>query len=98
MKTPPSPAEKVRDVIRRRAGDLPVTTLPTREDVGLVTLTLDELHDVAYTAVRQACRETNTPDRDARLANHAAERATRLALAHDGYHVGTDPRAGGSNG
>lgn len=89
-----TPAEKVRRIIATRAGQQPVeATLPSREDVGIVTLTLDELHDLVYAAACQANRtSTLTLDRARRLARVAAERSRSLAVAHDGYTVGRDPR------
>lgn len=88
--------EKVDRVIARRAGKVDEPTLPSgpAQDVGLVTLTLDELHDLTYTATLRALRTTSTmnQDRVRHFGALAAEQSRRLALGHDGFHRGADPR------
>lgn len=74
--------------------DVIESTLPTA-DVELITLTLDELHDLVYAAATTANRTTTllTLEHSRRLAQLAAETARPIARRHDGLHRGADPRA-----
>lgn len=92
-----TPADKVQAVIRRRAGRVTEPSLPSgaASEVGLVTITLDELHDLTYTATSRALRSTTSMSQE-RVRHYgmlAAEEARRLGLGHDGFHRGSDPRA-----
>ena len=70
-------------------------SLPIGGQVELLTITLDELHDLVYLAASSVNQEASTlskshaQDLAARAAMLTRTRATR----HDGYHRGSDPRA-----
>lgn len=69
-------------------------SLPTAE-VDLITLTLDELHDLVYLAA-SAINQTSSTMSKAHaqsLAGRAAALARSRASRHDGHHRGADPRA-----
>ncbi len=68
-------------------------SLPTGE-VDLVTLTLDELHDLVYLAASSINRSSTTMSQSHAqdLAKRAAVLARSRAAQHDGHHLGVDPR------
>lgn len=96
-----SPAEKVARNLERHltAGSTPVghaaqPSLPSSDHVDLVTLTLDELHDLVYLAASginqgsTTMSKSHAQDLAARTATLVRSRAAR----HDGHHRGADPR------
>jgi hypothetical protein len=93
-----TPADKVQRNIARRSGaeygHAEQPGLPTADHAELVTLTLDELHDLMHAAIREASTTVATVSDPAsrRLADRACTLGRIKAQAHDGYHRGTDPR------
>lgn len=69
-------------------------SLPSSDDVDLVTLTLDELHDLVYLAASAINQASTTMSKSHAqdLAKRAAVLARSRAARHDGHHRGADPR------
>lgn len=95
--------EKIARNIARKLGVSPVApsqplqpSLPSGDgEVDLVTLTLDELHDLVYLSA-SAINQTSTrlsKSHAQELASQTAMLARTRATRHDGHHRGSDPRA-----
>lgn len=69
-------------------------SLPSSDDVDMVTLTLDELHDLVYLAASAINQGSTTMSKSHAqdLAKRAAILARSRAAQHDGHHRGADPR------
>lgn len=96
-----SPADKVARNLERHltAGSTPAAhaaqpSLPSSDQVELITLTLDELHDLVYLAASSVNQGSTTMSKSHAqdLAKRAAMLARSRAARHDGHHRGADPR------
>ena len=69
-------------------------SLPSSDAVDMVTLTLDELHDLVYLAASAINQGSTTMIKSHAqdLAKRAASLARSRAAQHDGLHRGADPR------
>ena len=69
------------------------SSLPT-DPTDLVTLTLDELHDLVYLSASSINQTSTTMSKGHAqdLAKRTAITARARAAAHDGHHRGDDPR------
>lgn len=68
-------------------------SLPSNTTTDLVTMTVDELHDVIYQAVSTSMQRAKVPARKAQAsAARAAITGQQIVRAHGWTHRGEDPR------
>lgn len=93
--------DKLQRILTRRLTAAPTAelyapqpSLPTDGAVDMITLTLDELHDLVYLATSAINQGSTTMSKAHAqdLAKRAAMLARARATQHDGHHRGSDPR------
>lgn len=84
---------RVQEIASRAPDRMPERVLPLAAETDLVTLTLDELHDLVYASASITLKDAPMSVDDARKWSlRCAQRADVIAREHDGLHRGADPR------